>query len=362
MLNIKQLLLLGIIAVCGGVAFYLLHTPIPFLLGSMIAVLLFQVLRAEPHVVPRTTTMFAQSIIGLNIGMAFSPGIYREIGHLILPLAGYLLTILLLGLLAGYLLYKMSGLDPLTALFCCAPGGASEMIGLADEFKVDAQIVAVYHSFRIVFIISFMSFFIPWLDMVRDGARQVFNVSQRSLAGGTNIEAVLGLLLISAICFTISKRVRIPASALFISLIVGILLNTFVLHMPKAPLLFNAVGQLVLGIAIGSRFNQVSLRKINRLKYTIAFSILLTVFSALVLGVAFSHITSENMIISLLSIVPGGASEMATIAFSLGYDVTMVTTIQFVRLFAVFIVGPKVILEVNSRLLLRHGKTKSQRV
>jgi len=236
------------------------------------------------------------------------------------------------------------------------------MIGLADEFKVDAQIVAVYHSFRIVFIISFMSFFIPWLDMVRDGARQVFNVSQRSLAGGTNIEAVLGLLLISAICFTISKRVRIPASALFISLIVGILLNTFVLHMPKAPLLFNAVGQLVLGIAIGSRFNQVSLRKINRLKYTIAFSILLTVFSALVLGVAFSHITSENMIISLLSIVPGGASEMATIAFSLGYDVTMVTTIQFVRLFAVFIVGPKVILEVNSRLLLRHGKTKSQRV
>lgn len=362
MLNIKQLLLLGMIAVCGGITFYLMHTPIPFLLGSMTAVLLFQILRAEPYVVPKTTTKFAQSIIGLNIGMAFSLNIYHELGHLILPLAGYLLAVTLLGLLAGYLLYKMSDLDPLTALFCCTPGGASEMIGLADEFEVDSQIVAAYHSFRIVFLITFMSLFIPWLAFARDGSRQVFNISRQNIVTPTNVEAVLGLLLISIICFAIAKRVRIPASALFISFIVGILLNTFMLHMPKAPLLFSAVGQVVLGTAIGYRFNQASLIKINRLKFAIAFSIILTIFSALLLGVIFSHIASVNMIISLLSIVPGGASEMATIALSLGYDVTMVTSIQFVRLFAVFILVPKVILEINSRLLLKHEKTSSQRV
>lgn len=361
MLNARHLVLLGTIAVCGGTLFYLLHTPIPFLLGPMITVLLFQLSRSEPYFVPKSASKLAQAIIGLNIGVAFSLNIFDQLSGILLPLAGYLVSIMVLGLFAGYLLYKMSGMDPLTALFCCNPGGASEMIGLADEFDVDSQVVAAYHSFRIVFLIMFMSFFIPWLAKVRDVAYQTVNVSRQGILTQVNMETVFGLLLISVICFIIALRVRIPASALFISLFVGILLNTLLLHMPKAPMLFNALGQVVLGTAIGSRFDQASLRKIHRMRYAIAFNIFLTIFLALMLGVFFSEATSVNLIISLLSIVPGGASEMATISMSLGYDVTMVTSIQFFRIISVFILSPKIILEINRRLLPRYGGDGSQR-
>jgi membrane AbrB-like protein len=197
--------------------------------------------------VPKTATKFAQAVIGLNLGVSFSFNIFFVLKGILLPLAGYLIMVLVMGLLSGYLLIKMSDIEPLTALFCCMPGGASEMIGLADEFEeADPKLVAVYHSFRVVLLITLMSFLIPWSSYMLNGTQQVFNAARQSILTNMNIGTVITLLFISAICFIIGLRIKIPASTPFVSLFIGILLNALLFHIPRSPQLFTSIGQLVL--------------------------------------------------------------------------------------------------------------------
>lgn len=346
---VKRLLSTGTVAVIGGVSFFLLDLPLPFLLGSMSAVVFLQTIRTEPLPAPQVLTHVAQALIGVSIGCSFSLSFYQSVFGLVVPLIVYLLAILALGMIAGYLLYRLSDLDGMTALFCCVPGGASEMISYSEAYGADSRIVATYHTARIVLIIVSMSFFAPWLAEIVDGG--TFSVGAgKSVNPLVSWPMVPVLLLVGTLAWWLSTKIRFPASSFLLAVVLGILGNGMLFHLNRAPLLFTMIGQMLLGISIGSKFDRATLIRIARLGKTMMFAMMFTLLISLGISYLFYRVTAADLLTSLLATIPGGATEMGTIALTLGYDVTVVTAIQMIRLFTMFLVAPGMTVWLGRRL------------
>ncbi|GAA5344374.1 AbrB family transcriptional regulator [Planifilum fimeticola] len=355
MTAIRRLLFTGTVAAIGGVSFFLLGLPLPFLLGAMSATALLQTLRSDPLPAPQGVTQFAQSLIGVSIGCSFSLSFYQSLIGLAVPLIVYLLSVMVLGLVSGILLFKLSDLDGMTALFCCVPGGASEMISYSEAYGADSRIVATYHTARIVLIIVSMTFLAPWL---------AGSPSAGSTAGGAGNSLDLFafwtpvLLVIGTLAWWLSTRIRFRAASFLLAVLLGVIGNGVLFHLDKAPLTFTMIGQMLLGISVGSKFDRATWIRIVRLGKTMMLVMMFTLLISLGIGYLFYRVTSAGLVTSLLATIPGGAAEMATIALTLGCDVTLVATIQMIRLFTMFMVAPGMTIWLGRRLAARETEGK----
>ena len=88
-------------------------------------------------------------------------------------------------------------------------------------------------------------------------------------------------------------------------------------------------------------------------------TMLFTLVISLGIGYLFYRATSAGLVTSLLATIPGGAAEMATIALTLGCDVTLVAAIQMIRLFTMFMVAPGMTIWLGRRLAARERKGKA---
>jgi len=347
MITAKRLLFTGTVAAIGGVSFFLLGLPLPFLLGSMSATALLQTLRSDPLPVPQGVTQFAQALIGVSIGFSFSLSFHQSLIGLAVPLIVYLLAIMVLGFVSGYLLFKLSDLDGMTALFCCVPGGASEMISYSEAYGADSRIVATYHTARIVLIIVSMSFLAPWLAG-GPGGEAITGGAEPSIGLGASWTPLL--LLIGTLAWWLSTRIRFRAASFLLAVLLGVIGNGVWFHLDKAPLSYTMIGQMLLGVSVGSKFDRATWIRIVRLGKTMMLVMIFTLLISLGLGYLFYRATSAGLVTSLLATIPGGAAEMATIALTLGCDVTLVAAIQMVRLFTMFLVAPGMTIWLGRRL------------
>lgn len=359
MVVVRRHWLTGTVAVSGGVSFFLLGLPLPFLLGTMSAVILLQTLRSEPSPVPQVVTHVAQSLIGVSIGCSFSLSFYQTVFGMVGPLIVYLLSLLVLGVVSGYILYKLSDLDGMTALFCCVPGGASEMISYSEAYGADSRIVATYHTARIMLIIVAMSFFAPWLAGVVGGGT-VAGDADSSVDLLASWQWVPGLLFVGLLAWWLSTRIRFPASSFLLAVVLGVLANGVLFQLSRAPLLFTMIGQTLLGIAIGSKFDRATLLRIARLGKTMILTMMFTLLVSLGISYLFYRATENDLVTTLLATIPGGATEMGTIALILGYDVTLVTALQMIRLFTMFLVAPGMTVWVGKRLGVSERRLKDE--
>ena len=98
-------------ALFGGILFSLLHLPIPWLLGPMVAVLIGSLIGKEKYEWSGRFRNTGMIIVGYTIGLSMTTTAIRGMAH-DLPLM-LLMTLLLLLLCAGlaYAVSKLSGCD-----------------------------------------------------------------------------------------------------------------------------------------------------------------------------------------------------------------------------------------------------------
>lgn len=97
----------------------------------------------------------AQILIGIAIGTEITRSPLRAVHDVRLALAVETGAVVLLCAGAGLLLAWLTPLDPRTALFALAPGGASDMAVAAVWFGLDAALVAGFQVVRqlLVFVV-----------------------------------------------------------------------------------------------------------------------------------------------------------------------------------------------------------------
>ncbi len=152
----------AVAASCGG-AGCALGVPAGALIFSMVGVAAWNLL-AERAYMPVKFKQFAQICAGILIGESITVEVIKNLRYTIIPAVIMMLCLLVIVIGLAWILHKTSGLDFPTALFSCAPGGASDLALLAEDFGASTPKVSIIQTLRVVCVVVFYPIIINLLN------------------------------------------------------------------------------------------------------------------------------------------------------------------------------------------------------
>ncbi|AKN29088.1 AbrB family transcriptional regulator [Stutzerimonas stutzeri] len=312
-----------LIGAFGGWLASLANWPLPWMVGSLLAVIAVRCSGWLVSEVPRGRQV-GQWIVASAIGLHFTGEVMREVlAHFGVILAGAVGT-LLLGLIGIFILLR-SGSDRATAFFASMPGGASEMVVLANRHQAEAASVAAAHSLRLLLVVLIVPALFTW-GLPTVAAPPAAPVSWPWLAVLLPAGGLLALLW---------KRLGQPNPWMLGPLTVCALASVaFDLHI-GLPGWAGALGQWLIGCSLACHFDRPFFRSAPAFLLRILLFTLLAMLVAAALGGALGWVTALDEVSLMLGMMPGGITELCLTAEALQLSVALVTAVQVLRLFLV---------------------------
>jgi len=312
-----------LIGAFGGWLASLANWPLPWMVGSLLAVIAVRCSGWLVSEMPRGRQV-GQWIVASAIGLHFTGEVMREVlAHFGVILAGAVGT-LLLGLIGIFILLR-SGSDRATAFFASMPGGASEMVVLANRHQAEAASVAAAHSLRLLLVVLIVPALFTW-GLPTVAAPPAAPVSWPWLAVLLPAGGLLALLW---------KRLGQPNPWMLGPLTACALASVaFDLHI-GLPGWAGALGQWLIGCSLACHFDRPFFRSAPAFLLRILLFTLLAMLVAAALGGALGWLTALDEVSLMLGMMPGGITELCLTAEALQLSVALVTAVQVLRLFLV---------------------------
>jgi membrane AbrB-like protein len=321
----KVLPVVGALLVCaaGGAVCAWIRTPLPWMIGSMLAMAAVQMAGAGFQPLPggRDAGML---VVGVSMGLYFTASVLHEV-------AAYWPWFVFLGFAAigfgaasALVLMRLVRVDRTTAFFCSMPGGASEMAMLGEKHGAAPDRVALAHSLRMLIVVTVIPVSITLAGFsASDDYRPVMVAFDP-----------LGLAILFAAATAagfLARRLRAPTAFTLGPLFLTIGLTASAIQLSSVPTLFTNAAQVLLGCALGARFDRAFLTHAPRFAAAVVPSIAVMLVLAGLVGWAISATSGVYIGTALLSAVPGGIAEMSITAKVLRLGVAFVTAAHVVR-------------------------------
>lgn len=142
-----------LVAGLGGVIGIKLKIPAGALIGAMIFVGIYNIVTGQGNI-PINMKILAQIIVGGMIGLNFNMETVYGLKDLIVPALILVLGLTVFSIFLGFIISKLTGLDLITALFSCSPGGLTDMTLIAEEYGAETPKVALMHLMRLITVIT----------------------------------------------------------------------------------------------------------------------------------------------------------------------------------------------------------------
>ncbi|MGO4107067.1 AbrB family transcriptional regulator [Paenibacillus sp. YAF4_2] len=344
--NSFKFLITLVTAVGGGMIFSLLNTPIPWLLGPMIAVLIGSNVWKGKYRWPGQIRNSGMIIVGYTIGLSMTGAALKEMGHQLPTMC--LMTIILL-LLCGSIAFavsKLSDTDFKTALLGAIPGGLSQVLALAEETEgVNLTVVTVTQVVRLMIIVIGIPLlvFSPIFGQVHDAAAAAVSLTTTQATWADLFPNILIFAPICTICAVAGNRINFPTAFLLGPAIATAALQGAGLHGPALPSGLISAAQLMIGTYVGLLLKPGKLqRKVRTFSFAIGSGLVLMLFAW---GVSelltVLHPVSRST--ALLSLAPGGMDQMGILAHEIDADLSMVSGYQLFRTFFIFFAVPPIL-------------------
>jgi uncharacterized protein len=146
----------GLPALAGGLAgaslLALLHVPAGGIVGAVAGSALASGVRgcAPPS---RAVRVVGMVLLGCAAGARLEWSTLQSLLHLALPILLAVAVLLAVDVALAAVLTRRYGVDPVTALLACAPGGVGEMTMLALDMQARTEIVVAVHVVRVVTVV-----------------------------------------------------------------------------------------------------------------------------------------------------------------------------------------------------------------
>ena len=150
----KNVIITLAVAIVSGLTGYFLGIPAGALIFAMIGVSLMNIFTNAAYM-PFRLKQFAQVCAGALIGEGVNREAIANLRSAIVPAILLLVGLFIIVLILSFILYKTSDLDFVTALFSCAPGGASDLALIAEDFGANTPKVSIIQTMRVVCVIIF---------------------------------------------------------------------------------------------------------------------------------------------------------------------------------------------------------------
>ena len=322
-----------LVSVAGAGLAVALGTVLPWMIGPLLAMALAS-MAGLPVRRPALGLPSGQLIIGCALGLFFT----RQALVQIVALAPYLLAACLfafvLGGLCAVLLKRLSGCDAKTAFFASLPGGAAEMSNLAAHVGGRADWVAAAHALRIVLVVLTVP---PLLAHSGVHGNELWLPAHANVNYGPLLLAMLPAVLGGALL----HQLKVPNSWVIGPLLVTGALTGLDLTDSAMPRWASNLAQLLMGCALGSRFDSAFLRAAPRFMGAVAVSVFASIGLAALFALALSQVSGISLPTAILATAPGGVAEMSITAKVLQFGVPVVTAFHITRMaFLVMSAGP----------------------
>jgi uncharacterized protein len=342
---LKNFVITLFIAFSGGLLFSFMKTPIPWLLGSMTAVLIGSRFGNIHLFWPKYIREIGLLVVGYSIGLSFTRGAVLQI--LVKLPSIVVMTISLILFCAGiaYVVSKLTGVDYPTVLIGSIPGGLSQMIIFAEDMEgIDITTVTFLQVARVIMIIFIVPFlaFSPFFN--NGQAISANNVITHSMQSADPLFPNIILFAIICIVFAIvGKKLRSPAPFL-----VGPILGTAIirlsgLHGSALPTSVLDLSQFMIGGYIGLLLKPEKLQHKAKIISLALLSGIVMIGCSVGLSMILIHLDPVTPSTSLLSLAPGGMDQVGILAHEIHADLSMVTGYQLFRLFFIYFVVPPIL-------------------
>ncbi len=150
------------IALLTGILGYSLGVPAGGLTFAMIGTASWNVLTGRGYM-PLILRLLTQMLAGTLIGVRMTYQDLSALGEVMIPALLLITGLIIINLIVGYLLNKITNIGLITSLISSVPGGVSDMALIAAELGGDQSKVAVLQLFRYVFVIGLYPLLIRFL-------------------------------------------------------------------------------------------------------------------------------------------------------------------------------------------------------
>ena len=340
----------------GSVLFIAIGVPAGALLGCMVAAVL---LASQDMDVQMPPYLFAlgQALIACLMAHSLHFEVLQRVAADWMLFLGMGSALVAASVLLGYWLMRTGLLPGTTAIWGLAPGAASVMVLLAEDFGADTRLVAFMQYLRLAIVVALASLVAHsatgWgqphdalnaalhpsglnASMLQDWVTQF----RQWLTVHNPLHAGLTVALALA-CAWLGRRWGVPGGTLLVPMLAAMAfdnLSPWRLELPGPVLL---VAYAVLGWGIGLRFNRTILAHAWRLLPRVLAAIGALIALGLLMAAGLMASGRVEPLTAYLATSPGGADSVAVIAAASAVDIGFVMAMQIVRFFMVLLFGPR---------------------
>ncbi|WP_240377072.1 AbrB family transcriptional regulator [Bacillus piscicola] len=333
----------GVASGVGGLLFMLLHIPVPWLLGPMVAMVI------GTNMFPYTFRWhpFLRNIglviVGYTIGLSMTAQALHDMA-LQLPIM-LLMTLLLLLLcsIIAFVISKISDSDFHTSLLASIPGGLSQVLLLAEETKgVNLAVVTITQIIRLMLIILSMPLLVllPFFK----GTNQPHTSEIISETTTVSLFPTILLFMVAAfLAILVLIKIRFPTAFLLGPIVGTVLLQLGGMNGPELPDSLIHAAQFLIGTHVGLMLHLAQLpNKMRTISLAFASGMLL-VAGSILLSFLLTSLQPLDHATGLLSLAPGGMDQMGVIAHEIHADLSIVSGYQLFRTLFIFFAIPPII-------------------
>lgn len=313
-----------VLCTAAGALMQAIRAPLPWMIGPLLVMALCNFGGARLRA-PRPARPVGQLVIGVALGLYFTPTVAREVLSFWLLLIAAALLAMLLAWVCAWLLAALGRVDRITAFFASVPGGATEMTMLGERYGGRVDRIALAQSLRILTVVVVVPFALVWLG-VRGEDRYLPGAGVPLDYGG-----LAGLLAIAAAAGGLLAMTRLPNAFMFGPLLATIALTVVEVNLSSLPGWLSGLGQLLLGCALGSRFERTYLSSMARYVTAVLASILFAIALAAAGAFVLAWLSGLPVATMVLATAPGGIAEMCIMAKVLQLGVPLVTAAHVTR-------------------------------
>jgi uncharacterized protein len=328
-----------VIALTGGLLFQVFGLPVPWLLGSMAAILLASRFRCIHFLFwPGWIRDIGLIIIGYSIGLSFTRSSLFQMMTFLPSMFLFIFISLLLGAGMAFIFYKITGMDFPTLLTGSIPGGLSQIITFAEETKeIDITTVTFFQVTRMLMTVFCVPLII-FSPLFSNGEKPA--VSEQVLETVStetySFPLLVIFLIISFLFARLGRKIKLPTAYLLGPMIGVAILNISNLTGPQLPSSLLIISQLMIGGYIGLLLKPEKLEHKSKLISLAFLNGLVMVLASLGLSVLLSKFHAFSPVTAFLSLAPGGMDQLSIIAHETTTDLSVVSSFQLFRVFFIY--------------------------
>ncbi len=324
---IFKFLFTSVIGLVGSILFKFLNVPSPWLTGPMLFAVILGFTKL-PFYCERKLNNPTLYLMGVLIGAEFSKDKMSQVIHYPITISVLFISVFTIYIVQYIYYRKVVKWSKFDSLYSSAPGNLAIVLALATQNKADVEKVTLIQSSRL-FLISFcIPITLKFIFHIHN-THEV--VSTHLDLWGHSLIFVIPIVVCIPLVY-IFQKIHAPLPALIAPMVGTMILSASnVIGKIDPPLVITIFVYLYYGIAIGASLSNVSLKKTLQLTKISIFAFTLILINDFIFSYMASSFLKLDLILLMISFLPGGIQAMSLVCMGLGLDSIFCTVHHLIR-------------------------------